>query len=208
MKSSTVYVVLWLFASAIAIFLALQLSSAVFVDGQYIPAGNDSFYHARRILDAAIGERGFYQFDDMIHMPEGSWLNWPWGYDHLAALALSFALWIRPSMDPMAFLAHVPVAWVFVNMGLLTLIARKIELGLALSAIALLGFALLPLTQMLHGVGIIDHHFIELTLFLPLSAPDSNSFLRDHRQKTPFCLALSWGLHQRFITVCLYCRFR
>jgi len=30
----------------------------------------------------------------------------------------------------------------------------------------LLGFALSPLTQLLHGVGVIDHHYIELTLVL------------------------------------------
>jgi len=29
----------------------------------YIPLTNDSFYHARRILDAAVGTRGFYAHD-------------------------------------------------------------------------------------------------------------------------------------------------
>ena len=97
MKSSTAYLLIWLIAGTIAAFMALQFSSASYVDGDWIPVGNDSFYHARRILDAAIGERGFYQFDDMIHVPEGSWLNWPWGYDYLMAAALSFVLWVRPS---------------------------------------------------------------------------------------------------------------
>ena len=152
--------------SAIAVFMALQLDSAAFVDGHYIPVGNDSFYHARRILDAAIGVRGFYQFDNMIHVPEGSWLTWPWAYDYLAARALAFAVWIRPSIEPMAFLAHVPVAWVFVNMGLLTMVGRQIRLGAVPTAIALSGFALLPLTQTLHGVGIVDHHYVELTFVL------------------------------------------
>lgn len=166
MRPSVTYFVMWLLASTIAVFIALQLDSAAFVDGRYIPVGNDSFYHARRILDAAIGERGFYQFDNMIHAPEGSWLNWPWAYDYLMARALAVAVWVRPSLEPMAFLAHVPVAWLFVNMGLFAMIGRQIRLGAALTAIALLGFALLPLTQTLHGVGIIDHHYIELTFVL------------------------------------------
>jgi len=166
MKRSTAYLLTGLIGGTIAAFMALQFSSASYVDGDWIPVGNDSFYHARRILDAAIGERGFYQFDDMIHVPEGSWLSWPWAYDYLMAAALSFVLWVRPSTEPMAFLVHVPVLWAFVNIGLFTLIARQIRLAPALTAVATLGVALLPLTQTLHGVGIIDHHFIELTFVL------------------------------------------
>lgn len=166
MKSSTSYLVIWLTASLIAAYLGSLLDTAALVDGRYIPVGNDSFYHARRILDAAIGERGFYQFDHLIHVPEGSWLNWPWGYDYFMALALRVALWLRPSTEPMAFLAHVPVFWTLINAGLLVLIARQLQLGAAYAAIALLGFSLMPLTQSLHGLGIIDHHFIELTFVL------------------------------------------
>jgi len=166
MKSSGMYVVIWLVAGAVAMAMAMQLDTAAFVDGHYIPVGNDSFYHATRILDAAIGERGFYQFDNMIHVPEGSWINWPWGYDYLMSRALVLAMWINPAVDPMAFLAHVPVAWTFVNAGLLTMIAREIQLSIALTAIGLLGFALLPLTQTLHGLGVLDHHYIELTFVL------------------------------------------
>ena len=112
-------IALWLIASAVAMFMAMSYETAALVDGTYIPAGNDSFYHARRIIDAAIGERGFYQFDDMIHVPDGSWLNWPWGYDYVLATALSLTLLVAPGMEPMAFLAHVPVAWLVVNTGLL-----------------------------------------------------------------------------------------
>lgn len=166
MKSSMSYIVIWLIAGSIAMFMALQLDTAAFVDGHYIPVGNDSFYHARRILDAALSDRGFYQFDNMIHVPEGSWLNWPWAYDYLLSRALLLAIWVSPTVDPMGFLAHVPVAWVFVNAGLLTLIGRHIGLGAPLTAVGLLGFALLPLTQTLHGLGIIDHHYIELTFVL------------------------------------------
>jgi len=168
MNRSLPYWTAWL-VFALTVAVAMLYKSAAFVDGQYIPVGNDSFYHARRIIDAAIGERGFYQFDTMIHVPEGSWLNWPWAYDYLLALALRGALWVRPDMQPMKFLAYVPVVWVFVNTALLTLIAREVRLGAALTAIGLLAFSLLPLTQNLHGLGLIDHHFMELT-FVLLSA--------------------------------------
>ena len=198
MKSSTAYTVIWLVASVIAAAFALQLDTAAFVDGHYIPVGNDSFYHARRIIDAAIGERGFYQFDNMIHVPEGSWLNWPWGYDYLLSRALLFVLWIRPSTEPMAFLAHVPVAWTFVNAGLLTLIARQIRLNTALTAVGLLGFALLPLTQTLHGLGIIDHHYIELTFVLASVLAGLRFFSTDRRDSDALVLGIVLGIAPAF----------
>ncbi len=166
MKTSTTYLVIWLIGTLIAVLMALNMLSAAYVDGNYIPVGNDSFYHARRILDAAIGDRGFYQFDDMIHVPEGSWLNWPWGYDYLMARALSVALLLSPTLEPMAFLAYVPVFWLLINAGLLTLIGWQAGLRPAFGGLLLLGFALSPLTQTSHGVGIIDHHFFEQTFAL------------------------------------------
>lgn len=198
MKPSVAYSVIWLVASTIAVVMALQLDSAAFVDGRYIPVGNDSFYHARRILDAAIGVRGFYQFDNMIHVPEGSWLNWPWAYDYLMARALAMAVWIRPSIEPMAFLAHVPVAWVFVNMGLLTMIGRQIRLAAAPTAIVLVGFALLPLTQTLHGVGIIDHHYIELSFVLATVWSGLRYFSASNRAANAIVLGIILGTAPAF----------
>ena len=166
MNKALPYWIIWFVFALLTAAVAMLYSSAAFVDGQYIPVGNDSFYHARRIIDTAVGERGFYEFDTMIHVPEGSWLNWPWGYDYLMSIALRVAMWLRPELQPMAFLAHVPVFFVFVNAGLLTLVAREVKLGPAAAAIALLVFSLLPLTQILHGLGRIDHHFLELTFVL------------------------------------------
>jgi asparagine N-glycosylation enzyme membrane subunit Stt3 len=166
MNKALPYWIIWLVFALVTAAVAMLYSSASFVDGQYIPVGNDSFYHARRIIDAAVGERGFYEFDTMIHVPEGSWLNWPWGYDFLMSVALRVAMWLRPNLQPMAFLAHVPVFFVLVNVGLLTLVAREAKLGQATTAIALLIFALLPITQSIHGLGRIDHHFLELSFVL------------------------------------------
>ena len=192
------YVAAWLIASTIAITLALLVTSASFVDGEYVPVSNDSFYHARRILDAAIGERGFYQFDNMIHVPEGSWINWPWGYDYLMASALSVALKLRPTMEPMAFLAHVPVAWLFVNIGLLTLLARRIALSPSLTAVALLGFAMMPITQTTHGVGSIDHHYFEMTFVLATIVAGLGFFSLTKGRRAALSLGIVLGIAPAF----------
>lgn len=198
MRSSITYLAIWLIASVIAMTMALQFDSAAFVDGQYLPVGNDSFYHARRIIDAAIGERGFYQFDNMIHAPEGSWLTWPWAYDYLMARALVVALWINPEMQPMAFLGRVPVAWILVNIGLLTTICRQVRLGPGLTAIAMLGFALLPLNQYIHGYGAIDHHYIELTFVLATLLAGLRFFSGDHRTVDAMILGAVLGIAPAF----------
>ncbi len=198
MKTSTAYLVIWLIGTLIAVLMALNMLTAAFVDGSYIPVGNDSFYHARRILDAAIGERGFYQYDTMIHAPEGSWLNWPWGYDYLAALALSLALAISPALDPMAFLAHIPVFWLLINAGLLTLIGWYSGLRPAFAALMMAGFALSPLTQTMHGVGVIDHHFLELTFVLAAVVAGLRYFSRNTRPADAVLFGVALGLAPAF----------
>ena len=198
MNPNIAYAAMWLLASLVGMLMALQLDTAAFVDGQYIPVGNDSFYHARRILDAAIGERGFYEFDNMIHVPEGSWICWPWGYDYLIAQALVVALWLNPALDPMAFLTHVPVAWVFVNTALLTLIGRQIGLSAGFTGIALLGFAILPLNQHLHGMGYIDHHYIELTFVLATILAGLRFFSESSQKKDAVVLGIVLGVAPAF----------
>ncbi|MGI9202724.1 MAG: hypothetical protein ACR2Q3_01870 [Woeseiaceae bacterium] len=198
MKTSTAYLVIWLISALIAVLMALNMLTAAYVDGNYIPVGNDSFYHARRILDAAIGERGFYQYDTMIHAPEGSWLNWPWAYDYLAALALSAALLINPALDPMAFLAHIPVFWLLINAGLLTLIGWYAGLRPAFAALMMFGFALSPLTQTMHGVGVIDHHFLELTFVLATVVAGLRYFSRGARPADAILFGAALGIAPAF----------
>ena len=159
-------IALWLAASAIAIFFALLLQDSTTIGSLYLPRGNDSFYHARRILDAAVGSRGFYQFDDRLQVPEGMWIPWPWGYDYLMAKATQIALWLRPGLDPMKFISYVPVAFVFVNAALFLAAAGALGLSFGMRVIAMLAFALSPLTQLLHGIGMIDHHYVEHTFVL------------------------------------------
>ncbi|MGI9309608.1 MAG: hypothetical protein ACR2P6_10110 [Gammaproteobacteria bacterium] len=162
----TQLVAIWMLASLVAILVAFNFTSAALVEGEWTPVGNDSFYHARRILDATEGERGFYEFDDTIHVPEGSWITWPWAYDYLMAKALQGAKVLDSKVDPMRFMSLVPVYWVVLNAALLILIAIALRLPTELIAVAMLGFALSPLTQFLHGVGVIDHHYVEYTFAL------------------------------------------
>jgi hypothetical protein len=156
----------WVTASMIAAFFALIVSDSAIVGDAYIPRGNDSMYHARRILDAAIGSRGFYQFDDRLHAPDGAWIPWPWAYDYLLALATKTALWVRPSLDPMTVMMYAPVAWIFVNAALFLAVARAVGLSREMRILAMMCFALSPLTLLLHAIGMIDHHYIEHTFVL------------------------------------------
>ena len=71
----TILFLIWLLTGTAAVAISLNWMPAAAVDGSFVPVGPDSFYHARRILDAAIGDTGFYQFDHRIHMPEGSMLT-------------------------------------------------------------------------------------------------------------------------------------
>ena len=48
----------WLVATLITVFFALLLRDSAVIEGVYLPRTNDSLYHARRILDAAVGAAG------------------------------------------------------------------------------------------------------------------------------------------------------
>ena len=165
-KLDPVAVSIWLAACAITVFFALILVDSAIIDGLYIPRTNDSLYHARRILDAAVGSRGFYEFDERLHVPDGMWIPWPWAYDYLMSRVAAFGVWLDPTSDPLAVVFYVPVAWILVNGALFLAICRAIRLSTPMQALAMLCFALSPLTQLLHAVGMLDHHYIEHTFVL------------------------------------------
>jgi hypothetical protein len=157
---------IWLVASAIAAFSCSLAGSAAHLGSEYVPVGNDSFYHARRILDAVADPAGFYQFDAKIHAPEGSLLVWPWGYDYVMAGLVRLGLATGISDDPLAILAWIPVAAVFLSIGLLVSIARQLNLSAWPTTLVALCMALATTTQLLHGVGAIDHHYAEMIFLL------------------------------------------
>jgi hypothetical protein len=162
--SSTV--IIWLAASVLAALSCSLYFYATYFHGEYVPLGNDGFYHARRILDTVADPSAFYQFDPRIHAPEGSLLVWPWGYDYLMAQLVRLGLAIGLSHDPMAILVRIPVAAVFVSMGLLVVAMRQLSMPAWAMTLAALCLALAPTTQFLHGAGQIDHHYAEFMFIL------------------------------------------
>lgn len=157
---------LWLLWGSVAALACLVYWPAAHLNGEYLPVGNDSFYHARRILDTAAAPASFYEFDTHIHAPEGSLLTWPWGYDYALGWLVRLAAEAGVPGPPMAFLIWVPVAAVFLSIALIMIIARRLLLSLPFTSLGALGVALSPLTAVLHGIGMIDHHYAEYILVL------------------------------------------
>ena len=191
-------IVLWLAASAIGVFLAMLVIDSAYFEGEYIPMGNDSFYHARRMLDTAIGERGFYQFDERMHVPDGSWIPWPWAYDFLMGQAAALAVWVRPTTDPLGFLNYVPVVWLAVNAALFLAAAGQAGLALTYRTMAMLAFALSPFVQLMHMVGKIDHHFIEFSFVLLVTWLGLRWFAAPQSRASAIGLGLALGLAPGF----------
>ncbi len=152
---------LWLAASAVAFMLAMHGLSAALIDGVYIPADHDSFYHARRILAALPAPWQLLQFDARIHAPEGSWVTWPWAYDMLMAALAHVALLFMPTRQPLAILDIIAPLAVSVSAALVIGCARQLGLRFALQVAAASSFALATLTRELHRVGMLDHHYVE-----------------------------------------------
>lgn len=157
---------LWLLWGLIAAASCAAMWPAAHLGDEYLPVTNDSFYHARRILDTAADPSSFYEFDKNIHAPEGSLLLWPWGYDYALGWMVRIAGELGVPGPPMAFLIWIPTAAVFISIGLIMLLARRLSLSLWSTSIAALCVALSPLTALIHGVGMIDHHYAEYIFVL------------------------------------------
>jgi asparagine N-glycosylation enzyme membrane subunit Stt3 len=200
MDRKSALVLIWFVSSLLAAMLALEFTHATYLDGVWHPVSNDSFYHARRILDAIDSDRGFYQFDEMIHAPEGSWLTWPWAYDWCMAQFVKVWQFFNPAMDSMEIITHVAVYWIFVNAALLLGITVVLNLPTSMSAMVLLGFALLPTTQNLHGVGLIDHHYVELSFVLAMLLSGLAWLKHPDRANRAIVLGITLGIAPAFHT--------
>jgi len=66
----------------------------------------------------------------------------------------------------MTVLAFISPAWVFVNAALFLGVSSRLRLSFAMQCLAMLFFATSPLTQTLHRVGMLDHHYVEYTFVL------------------------------------------
>ena len=166
MSRTTALILLWAGASTLACVFALSWLPAAFDGDVYYPIGADSFYHARRILDAVADPDAYYEFDALIHAPDGSLLTWPWAYDRIVATIVTGVMAVSGMSDPKSVLAYVPVAIAPINVALV--IAIGLLTGLPRSGLAMLAlaYAVSPLTRELHAVGRIDHHDVEHLFFL------------------------------------------
>jgi hypothetical protein len=156
------WTLLWLAASTVALMAALTMLAAGYADGEFLPSNADAFYHARRILDSVMTGNPVIQFDDRIHVPEGSWLTWPWGFDTLLASITRLFGPFATEASARRILMNIPPAAVPIAMGLSVLIARQLALPFVLASVFVLAFAALPLAYMQFAVGNVDHHFAEL----------------------------------------------
>lgn len=155
---------IWLAGGTLGLFFALHWLAGAYVDGEFVPMGNDSYYHAHRILDLA--QRGeFYEHDLRIDPPTGLWVPWPWAYDYLAGRLVQ-GLYVLGGIPHLTSLSYLAPAWVYVNAALLLGVGSALGLSLPLRLILLLCFAFSPLTQYAHGVGVIDHHYVEYSFVL------------------------------------------
>ena len=198
LRQRLLLVLLWVVATVIGVFLSMLAFDASFVDGQYVPMGNDSFYHARRMLDTATGAREFYQFDVRTHVPDGSWVSWPWAYDYLMGQAAALATWLRPGIDPMGFLGVVPVFWLSINAALFLAASNAARLKVTYQATAMLAFALAPFVQLMHMFGKVDHHFIEFSFVLLVTWLGLRWLAQPANRSTAAALGLVLGLAPGF----------
>ncbi len=179
---------LWLFGSTILIVAALSCVSGSFVDGQYLPATADAFYHARRILDSVFTGQPVIQFDARMHVPEGSWITWPWGYDTLLAEIVRLFGPFENTADANRILMRVPVFAAPVAIGLVTLITRQLGFAPLLAILPIIGFACLPGVYLLFAVGNVDHHFAELIWTLATLSAGVAFFGEQRRSLVPGCM--------------------
>jgi hypothetical protein len=162
MTSAFRWAMLWIVGSIVMVGGALAMLTASSVDQHYVPANADAFYHARRILDSVFSGNPVIQADDRIHVPEGSWLAWPWGFDTLMAAITSLFGPFASREEASRVLMNIPPAAALIAVALVVNIARQVKLHFVLASLFVLGFAALPSVHALFGVGNIDHHFAEL----------------------------------------------
>ena len=186
---------IWLLGCVLGLASTIYQIPSVLVDGEFLPYGVDSFYHARRILETiADPVHGFWEFDKRSYAPEGAWHVWPWLYDWLLAQGTRLVMSLSGIGNPMAILAYVPVLFVTVNTALLLGVVQALGLPRFKQILAVLAFVALPLTLHLHIPGRIDHHFMELTCVLATLWGGLHWFRHPQSRWSPPLLGLALGL--------------
>ncbi len=159
------YALIWLVAGCIGFAVGLSWTSGALVEEGYNPMGADSFLHARRILDTVADPAAFYQWDVRSFATEGAFIHWPWPFDLGLAWLVRMVVALIGSA-PETVLFHIPTVWVFINAALMLGVCVEARLRPLFAALAMFAFFLSPMNQIAHGVGHVDHNFMELSFVL------------------------------------------
>jgi hypothetical protein len=204
-------VLVWLIGCFAAVIVGLAPVSSALSHGHYLPVGADAFYHARRILDTVADPSRFFQFDHLMHVPEGSLVTWPWAYDWTMAQIVRLGLALHLSREPLTILDHLPVLGFAVAETLMLAICRQLRISVWGTLIALLATAFFPLNQIQYAVGNFHHHFAE-HLFVLAALAAGLAWLRRPDSVACACLTgavlgISVGVHtaQFILQVPLVC---
>lgn len=205
------FTLVWALGCFAAVIVGLAPVSAALSHGHYLPVGADAFYHARRILDSVADPSKFFQFDRMVHVPEGSLVTWPWAYDWTLGHIVRLGLALHVSRDPLTILDHLPVLGFAVAETLMLAICLQLRLRTWATFLAMLATAFFPLNQIQYAVGNFHHHFAEHLFVLAalasglawLRRPDSVAFAC----LTGVVMGVSVGVHtaQFILQVPLVC---
>ncbi len=163
-KSFLLNLLLLIVGGGLAFFLASRSILVATVNGEFIPVHPDSFYHATRILQSVV-DMGILQFDSKIHLPSGTWVTWPWGFDWLMARLTAFGVLVT-GLKPMHVLAYIPPLWGIINVWLIIGISSVINLSFRYRILAVICFLLIPINMQVHILGRVDHHFAELSIVM------------------------------------------
>ena len=186
---------IWLLGSTVVLAVVIYHIPAIRVDGEFIPWGVDSFYHARRVLETlADPAHRLWEFDPRSYAPDGTWHTWPWLYDWLLVQVARLGMAASGTDDPMAILAYVPPLFATINTGLMLLIAQRFKFSRVLQILAVLAFAASPLTLHLHFPGRIDHHFMELFCVLATLLAGLHWFQRLDDPRRALLLGMALGI--------------
>ncbi len=153
-------------AALLAVVLAVLPVSATRAAAGFVPVGNDSFYHSRRILDTAAEPGSFYQFDARVDPPRGELITWPWAYDYAMARITRAALASGLAASADAALAYIAPLASAIAVLLAAWIAAQLGLGAAGIVAAAALTALYPRNVLAYAVGMTDHHFAEHLMVL------------------------------------------
>jgi len=178
---------LWIVGATLMTAFTMMSLSGAYVDGQYIPAHNDAFYHARRILDAVMSGQPIAQFDPRMHVPEGSWVSWPWSYD--AAMA-AITRWFGPYPNEAAanvVLMHIPPVMGLGAVAVVVWLSRLLRLGFLASLLLVVAYVCLPAVNSNFDIGNLDHHYAE-GIWSALALCTGIWFIRDSSRLAPAIL--------------------